>query len=459
MPSHPKRWFIYSLGGLFIFLSFAIILAAILLLRRGYLPRTGLITGSSMEPILRGPRFSWTCSNCAESQESALDTCKSNQPFRCRMCDKLDMASVFDFEDIESLVARMRPGAQVQFASLRSIRKTRVREIADGSVHASGLRRGDIVVLQEPREAKREVKRIVGFAFEQIAIDGGDLFVNGERWCKPLEQSLRQSVLLNAWERPIPNSQRGRATGQNGGWRIEGEEFEGVLSASNSHHQSVEFPKTLSFGYLSPRWIDNRLALNAHDSHVVVPVNDFGIAFQLSRPDNSWKLKCTLCSPISRPAINMELDGGKLTLITEGLTANVELTLGDAQATWFVIAMVDGQLIVGSQDEEWLRTTLTRPTEEIELDDMSAQSPIEIEINSGNFAVDQLLVFRDVFYRGHGDSESQSLGSGEQLVVLGDNVSASSDSRDRWPNGMSPNALKGVVLQIESPMEVLLRQR
>ena len=121
--------------------------------------------------------------------------------------------------------------------------------------------------------------------------------------------------------------------------------------------------------------------------------------------------------------------------------------------------MVDGQLIVGSQDEEWLRTKLPSPIEEMEGDETVFQAPIAIEINSGSLAVDQLLVFRDIYYRGQGDTDSHSWGSGEHLVVLGDNVSASSDSRDRWSDGLSPSSIKGVVLQTESPMEVLLRQR
>ena len=459
ISNHSRRWFIYSLSGLFIFLCLAIILAAILLLRRGYLPRTGLITGSSMEPILRGPRFSLTCSSCSESQEFALDTCKSNQPFRCRQCDKLDMGSVFDFDDIESLDARTRPGAQVRFASLRSIRKNRAKEIANGNVHASGLIRGDLVVLQEPHESKKEVKRIVGFAFEQVAIEGGDLFVDGKRWCKSLEQALRQSILLNAWERPSPKSQSGRANRLNGGWEIEREPFQGVLSAIDSPEQNVDDARTLSFGYSLPHRIDNLLTLNAHDSHIVVPVNDFGFTFQLSRPDHAWKLKCKLNSPVCQPDIGLELDGGTLSIETSDDHVKMDLLFSEDHSIWIVIAMVDGHLIVGNQDEEWLRRELPIASVEMAHDDTRVKSPIAMEIISGRLALDQLLVFRDVFYRGQNDSETQSWESGEHLVVLGDNVSASSDSRDRWPDGLSPSSVKGVVLQTESPMEVLLRQR
>ena len=187
-PIHPRRWFIYSSTGLLIFLGLAIILEAIVLLRRGRLSRTGLITGSSMEPILRGPRFVWTCSHCSETQEFAFDTCKSNQPFRCQFCNKIDSGSAIDFDDIECVLERTLPGDLVRFATLRTMRATRAREIANRLVHPSGLKRGDVVVFQESRDTPREIKRLVGFAFEHIAIEGGDLIVNQVRWCKTLEQ-------------------------------------------------------------------------------------------------------------------------------------------------------------------------------------------------------------------------------------------------------------------------------
>ena len=412
-----------------------------------------------MEPILRGPRFFWTCSNCSESQEFALDTCKSHQPFRCRFCEKIDMDSAFDFEDIESLSKRSRPGAEVQFASLRTVRKTRANEIANGRVETSGLHRGDVVVFQERPGAKREVKRIIGFAFERVAIEGGDVFVNGERWCKSLEQSLRQSVLLNAWERSSPNSLAERSFRPNGRWEFGQEEFAGVLSASDSNDGGLDHARSVSFEYVLPRLIDNSLSVNAHDSHLRVPVHDFGFAFQLSRPDQTWRIKCVMSSPFSQPAVTMDLVGSKLTITAELLTRNIELLHREDQSLWIAIVMVDGHLVVGSQDEEWLRTKLASGNDVLGHSHDHVQAPISIEIISGKLELDQLLVFRDVFYRGQGDSITQTWESGEHVVVLGDNVSASSDSRDRWPDGLSASSIKGVVLQTESPIEVLLRQR
>ena len=45
------------------------------------------------------------------------------------------------------------------------------------------------------------------------------------------------------------------------------------------------------------------------------------------------------------------------------------------------------------------------------------------------------------------------------IVVLGDNVSASTDSRDRWSSRLRASAVKGVVLESANPLEELLKQR
>lgn len=459
MSSHPRRWFIYSLIGLFLFLCLAITLAAILLLRRGRLPRVGQITGSSMEPILQGPRFSWTCPSCFAVQEFAMDTCISNQPFACQCCKKIDMQSAVDFNELDIASERIRPGDQVRFATPRMVRATRALEIASGMAHASGLRRGDVVVFQESLDAKREIKRLVGFASEHIAIEAGDLFVNHDRWCKSLEQSLRQSVLINAWERSNPSKQQKEFARSNGTWTMDGEYFEGVLNTSSLGSGSIETSRTLQFEPYLPGYISNAVGINAHDSHVVIPVTDFGFAFQLSHLENPWKIECELRSPVSRPRMAIELENSSLTLKSGDQAAHAELLHRKDRSIWIVVAMVDGHLIAGSQEEEWLRMKLPLLKTDVAENENGVKPPIEMTAVSGSLAIDQLLVFRDIYYRGNGDSATQSWEPNERIVVLGDNVSASSDSRDRWPDGLPPNSAKGVLIQTESPMEVLLRQR
>lgn len=448
--NRPRRWFVYSSVGLFVFLCLAITLAAFLLLRRGKLPRTGIINGSSMEPVLQGPRFEWTCSNCFSLQSFALDTCKSNQPFRCPTCNKLDGESAVDLEDVEGVKEKTRPGEQVRFATLRSVRTLRTAEIASGVVQPSGMQRGDIVVFQESVNGKREVKRVVGFAGEHISIVVGDVMVNGERWSKSLQQALRQSILVNAWD---PSSAFGlpeNSVQQDSGWKASHGHFQGDLNAELGE---------LSFSSRSNGAIDNQLPLNAHDSHGIMLVHDFGFALQLTHPDEEWSMVCDFCSPTSQPKVTVELDRRTIAITTGEQVAKKELAQQENKSIWLVVAMVDGELIVGSQDEEWLRTKL--PKNEVDVDNATevTRPSIVLSVPTGRLVVDQLLVFRDIYYRGQFDSGTQTWEPGDHIVVLGDNVSASSDSRDRWPDGLPTNTVKGIVLQTENPMECLLKQR
>jgi len=180
------------------------------------------------------------------------------------------------------------------------------------------------------------------------------------------------------------------------------------------------------------------------------------------------EVSLSLSSEISQPTIELELKGSDLTIQSGDQVANVTLDQGADKSIWIVLAMIDGYLAAGNQNEEWLRRTLPAAETEINrLKESSKQSPravprgapITIETISGKLSVDQLLVFRDILYRGNGDSVQQTWEPDDRVIVLGDNVSASSDSRDRWPEGLLPNAIKGVVLQTDSAMETLLRQR
>jgi len=464
MASRPRRWFVYSLIGMFLFLSSAITLAAILLLRRGRLPRTGLITGSSMEPVLRGPRFTWTCPDCFQTHEFALDTCKSHRPIRCRWCNTLDPKSAIDFDTKEGIEDKILPGDQVRYATLRNMRSLRAMEIANSLAQPSGLVRGDILVFQEAEDAKREVKRVVGFPAEQIAIANGDVFVNGERWSKTLEQSLRQSILLDAWEgaKLSPNSHpRNRMYA---GWRLTDGVFDGALGPrsvdiENNPVEANAIERKLVFASPTTTYLDNQLAVNAHDSHAIVPVQDFGFAFQVMTPEAAWEIRCQMHSPIYNPDISLSWTGTELMLKSGEETIRTQLVIKNDQPIWVAIAMVDGYVIAGCQNAEWFRTKLSTKAEDSKKAELGVKFPIEIAPISGSLAIDQLLVFRDIHYRGNGDLETQIWEPSDQLIVLGDNVSASSDSRDRWPDGLPTQAVKGVVIQTESPMEALLRQR
>ena len=241
--SFSHRWFIYSTAGLFVLLSLSIIFAAMILLRRGFVVREGVVTGSSMEPILKGPRLALSCRNCNRSQVFAWDTCQGNRPFRCPNCDELDMAPEFDIRELASDDPRILPGEKVFYAPLRMIRAGRIRRGVLPESHPSGLRRGDIVVIQNSGNEMKEIKRLIGFPGEQVAIEDGDLIVNGARVKKTLQQTLHQAVLVDAWDRTKKDP--------SSNWRQNGVDFSGILQTPDDSHDAHS-----NCSYEQQHWIE-----------------------------------------------------------------------------------------------------------------------------------------------------------------------------------------------------------
>jgi len=136
--SNSHRWFVTISTCLLVGLCLAILLAALLLLRRGNQVRYGQVTGSSMEPILAGPRLQWTCPSCKHAQSFNLDTCKSHQPFRCQRCEKSDMQSAMDMEESWAIDNRTLAGEKLMYGPLRMMRSLRTKGIQSGEVHATG---------------------------------------------------------------------------------------------------------------------------------------------------------------------------------------------------------------------------------------------------------------------------------------------------------------------------------
>ena len=453
----PHRWFIHWAASLMVLLSLGILMASLMLMRQGYVVRQGIVTGSSMEPCLRGPRLVWTCPSCSNEQEFAWDSCKSLRPFCCQFCGKTDATSGLDLVDAGHEV-QMRAGERVRYAPLRFFRSMRSEEIANGMVHFSGLQRGDVVVFQEGPNSPKEIKRIVGFPGEQLAIHSGDLFVDGERYCKTLSQALSQSILVESWDRT--NSQD-------------------MLEADANHRRK------LSFSTRSSSFVDNRLARNAHDSHSIVPASDFGIAIQFANAsqNESWTIQCALNSPahhasigityssmvITTPAtrnspahhasIGITSSPGSIMIDSNDSTIVVPVQQNSDESRWLVIAIVDCFLLIGDADSEWLRTPLALLDVTSTASDWNDQAVIDIECQRGAISLEQALLFRDIVYRGQNDSASQTWETEDGIVLLGDNVSTSSDSRDRWSVRPSLSAIKGIVIQPDNPIELLVQQR
>lgn len=343
------------------------------------------------------------------------------------------------------------------------------RQSAGENTVFRGLKRGDLVVFNAPDLDRREIKRIVGFPGERIEIKSGDLWVNGQRWRKDMAALLNQSILLAdstmssrsdmRWEtRAATTAQRvvlkpiDESTTDAPSTADEQNRTMGSLAlrfAQSPHLSPQATSKSLSSS--QSEWIDNRLVSNLHDSHCLIPVKDIGIALQLGTETPQWTL-----------SVDFQSVGGHTTVVLNRDGSNWEGVLGDEKkqrsapevtdanvTEWLVVAMVDGDLVVSLNKLELFRWRLEENRE---------IASVLLKCLAGSIEITERLAFRDIEYRGAGDSASQAFEE-QGIVLVGDNVSLSFDSRDRWPEGLSADSITGVVELPQTGIENLLRQR
>jgi predicted Zn finger-like uncharacterized protein len=127
------------------------------------------VAGNSMAPTLRGQAFTLACPQCgAQHLVEAEQWPIGDMLARCTTCGHRFRGAI------------PRPG------TLGS------RVLVDRTIgHVADIARWDLVVLRCPDDARSLcVKRVVGLPGESIDFADGDLFVDGERVCKSLEQQL-----------------------------------------------------------------------------------------------------------------------------------------------------------------------------------------------------------------------------------------------------------------------------
>ncbi|XZE18860.1 S26 family signal peptidase [Pirellulaceae bacterium SH449] len=419
-----------------IFLALSICMAAILLMRRGMKPLYAGISGSSMEPHLVGPRFLYKNTQSGLLSSFAIDSLRPNQPLDCQFTGTRD--NDFDFLEALAQPGAITPGETVRYylwkrmAALRSAERKRLSLPIDSRNSYQGIVRGDLIVIQPPDDDAREVKRIVGFPGETIDIENGDLRINDERWKRDWNQVLEHSILLDYGDRLADSKLK----------------FGGWLQDTDTH----EF-RTRSGGLIT-----NELRWNAHDSHTLVPVCDVGVALELTDLLSDWQIAITLRTTESWTVL-IECTGSKLIVST----ATNETTVAfaeDLASLWLVVMMVDGEGVVGTSNEEWMRELIPVNAAHDEGSSLESDTvPLSIQLQHGDASILRWLVFRDIYHRGAGDSSRQSLQAGDGIVVLGDNVSISDDSRQRWEGGLSTESIRGVLDLEHQGWEALWKQR
>lgn len=468
----PKKWFVWSTIGLLLFLCVAISVAGLILLRRGSKPRIAQVAGSSMEPALRGPRLKWTCNRCEVPFHFCFDSLRPSIPVRCPHCGQVDVD--FDLESASLEPNAIEAGEQLEYMPPRFVGAR--REANRIKTEYRGFRRGDLVVIQDPDtpdDTSREVKRLVGFPNESIAIRNGDLWINEERIQRTYIQLLSQSLLVDplssvAWESssspPVEPVNHWQLDGSIVSAKVllVGSEADEVAdgtneSAATTPAESVHHGNRLDFKTTRYPWISNEYSRNAHDSHDVIMVGDIGCAIQVANAMNDWQSAMTLRTPQRQTVFVLDCSKGQLSISIDGMESNSDFAIQDS-SHWIVVIIADGQAIAGTSERELLRIPLAK-SNDTEIASEQDTSPISVECRFGRMMIEQRLVFRDIHYRGAADAPVQTIEAGNGVVVLGDNVSLSNDSRQRWEDDLGLDSIKGIMLKQREGLEALLWQR
>lgn len=429
--TRPSRWFLSSLAALMVLLAISIAVAFLVTLRQSAQLRTGLIAGSSMEPTLQGPKQQTTCPQCQRENIWTLDSWIPSRELKCQFCD-----AFLDTNNTKTI-----PGKSIDYVPILLVNKKGL--LPQGAPRSIlPVQRWELAVIRTPDDQLGQVKRVVGLPNEQVSIQSGRIYINGNPVLPSPTAFLRQAIVVAKWP-PPPHLNQNKNTENN-------------TENNNPPTQGDAFLKTIKYPLL------NDLKTNAHDSHQLLPALDAGIALKLRTNEPSWNLHLTMLIDdqeipieISTYERTTSIHAGSRSVAVLPTNWNLEwlnfLVLGDT----FVI--LDGKQELGRMPletfvESHRRNSTPLNASRVRWTDLPTIDP--------NNLLQQIILYRGRIYRGANDSDSQSFPASDGWIVLGDNVSISEDSRS-FPTDQSrilKQHLQGVVIEPESLMHNLLQQ-
>lgn len=134
----------------------------------------GTVTGASMAPTLMGEHHASKCSECGF--EMRFEIMSSNSKFVCSNCGE---GNRLTSREVKTLLGDQR--------------------LFEKCTSNLALQTWDVVAFKSTSgdESDHKVKRIVGLPGETIALQSGDLYVDGERMAKPVHVLEKMKVLVH----------------------------------------------------------------------------------------------------------------------------------------------------------------------------------------------------------------------------------------------------------------------
>ncbi len=391
-----------------------------LLITTTWLARWHVILTGSMAPTLLGTHCDVTCANCGfEYAIEAERQLKQGQIVVCPNCDHS--------EELET--ARIRSGDRVLV--WRSI------------VDMQPPQRWDMITLRMPKQSKEfGVKRIIGLPGERIQLRDGDVYIDGYLVRKSLKEQRAIAILVHDADYP-PRGKKGAKSRWRGGpdshWETSGGTFR--CSGENAttdwlvyHNERRQGgPGKFVEGPITDRYAYNQTS-PIRDLH---PTGDVMMTCRARfAPKASWSIRAT---DRKTPYI-VTFDGLQERFeLRQGfrMLTSQELKLGESHEHALVVSLIDRRYEIALDGRSLYQLDLDMSSNSIE---PSAQ-PFAIGLVQGSVEIDQLRVWRDVYYTvppvlgqkgnappGRALFQPYTLGD-DEYFLLGDNSPRSLDSR------------------------------
>jgi signal peptidase I len=390
-----------------------------------------LIASGSMVPTLRGAHFAVVCQDCSFFFRCDATSSPESGKAVCPNCGFPDNALT-----------------EQQFR----LRGQRV--VIDRFPYLLRMpRRWELVAFHDPQVPEsKAVKRVVGLPGETVVIRQGDLFVNGRILRRPIDVQRSMTVLVHddAFRPARTNNlpPRWDAEQEQSGWESNSTSYHFLPTAEvgqidwltyrnwrcfvSPFARSEETPVRDHYGYNQ-----NASRGKLHD------VTDLMLSCRVrwSRPSRLW-----LSLRNGRDTFEVELDRGHSTATIrrdDVVIDNRHCPLTDVC-----------QLEFGICDRQVFLTVNRHVTIRIDFEPSDRQRrpvtrPLAVGGQGGELMIGELKVYRDVYYlEPHGWGQNWTMrtqSGGREILVLGDNVPISRDSR-RWKSpGLSHKSLIGRV--------------
>lgn len=312
-------------------------------------------------------------------------------------------------------------------------------------------RRWEVVAFRTPgREKEWSVKRVVGLPGESVALRNGDVYINGAILRKTLEEQKAVSVLVHdAGYEPHRRTRvppRWRPDADKSRWTCEQGRFFHAAGAAPeaidwlSYHHWRRVPgrpdDVLEGPVLTDPAFDQGRRLPPEAIH---PTNDLRLSFRWVRASGPGWLHIRAVDGQSEFVVKLQAAMRRAELLCNG--SPVPISTSDRSffedlPTSVDISLFDCQLLVALGG----RTIAAYPYERTRSDGTTSRPTFSLGGADVSLEVDQVRVYRDVFYEvplgSEGTWQLEGISSDREgeLFVLGDDPMFSHDSRT-WTSG------------------------